>query len=278
MPVNEKLLLHNLASTFNTLLNVELDDDTKSYIKANAKEFSKLATDEKIYYQQYSLHLVQQLVDYLGTIATFELNTDADHEIIHDFRLIPKKGETSHISMSHGSINIRDIIPEKLMKICKYKKNTNIAKSYLEGYGKISQSGYAKIKSTNKYSELSDKTKTKVLYKPFCELVTSTLAKKRKCTVNLYQHLFAESNRIILKLYKNRFVIYDFGIELENNVESFKMKSVADNKISVVFNNGLEFLLALQTNGTEIKEHLSLKFHTSLENMDEIFAVRTGTI
>ncbi len=34
--------------------------------------------------------------------------------------------------MSHESIQIKDIIPEKLMKICGYKRNTNIAKTIIQ--------------------------------------------------------------------------------------------------------------------------------------------------
>jgi len=122
MPVNEKYLLYSLANTFNTILGVDICDDTKAYIKSNSKSFSKLSTVDKMYYTKYALQVAQSLSEYLEGISMFELNTDADNEIVHDFRLTWKKGSVANISMSHNSINIRDVIPEKLMKICKYKK------------------------------------------------------------------------------------------------------------------------------------------------------------
>lgn len=277
MPLDEKHLLYSLANTFNTTLGIEICDDTKAYIKSNGKAFSKLNATDKMYYTKYAIQVAQDLTNYLKDISLFELNVDSDNEIVHDFRLTWKKGNIAHVSMSHGSINIRDVIPEKLMKICKYKKNTKIYKAFTAEYQKITSKAYEKIKSKNKYSELSDKNKNKLLLEPVCELVHTTLSKKRKCAVNLYNHLFTESNRIVLKLYKNRFTIYDFGKDLDD-VESFRMKMADNNQILWSFNNGVKFTLQLQTNSSQIKEHISLKFHTNLKNMDDLFAVCNSTV
>ena len=277
MPINENLLLFSLANTFNSTLGVDLSDDTKKFMKSNSKKFGKLSTADKMYYTKYSIQLAQSLSEYLDGIKLFEINTDADPEVVHDFRLTWKKSNIAHISMSHNSINIKDIIPEKLMKICKYKRNTNICKAYTQKYKKINDNGYKKIKSKEKYSELSDKSKYKYLLEPVYELVLNTLSKKRKCAANLYNHLFSESDRLVLKLYKNRFTIYDFGAELDN-VESFRMKFNQEKELVITFNNGVKFSLVLQTNGTQIKEHLSLKFHTNIKNMDELFAIANSSI
>lgn len=277
MPINENLLLYSLANTFNTTLGVDISSDTKAFVKSNAKKFVKLTTSEKMYYTKYSIQLAQSLSEYLDDIKLFEINTDEEPEIIHDFRLTWKKNNIAHISMSHNSINIRDLIPEKLMRICKYKRNTKICKMYTEKYKKINSSGYKKIQSKTKYSELTYKSKNRNLLEPVCDLVLTTLSKKRKCASNLYNHLFAETDRLVLKLYKNRFTIYDFGKELDN-VESFRMKLNSGNELLITFNNGVKFNLVLQTNGSEIKQHLSLKFHTSIKNMDDLFAICNSSI
>lgn len=277
MPIDQKYILFSLANTFNTTLGVDISDDTKSYIKSVGKNFAKLETQERVYYTKYSIQLAQKLSDYLEGIKMFEINTDENPEVVHDFRLKWKKGNVAHISLLHGSINIRDIIPEKLMKICKYKKNTKNYKLYMENYIQITERAYKNIKSKKKYSELSDKSKNKNLINPICQLVYNTLSKKRKCAAHLYKHLFSESDRIVLKLYKNRFSIYDFGKEIDN-VESFRLKMGEKNELIITFNNGVKFSLALQTNASEIKEHISLKFHTNLKNMDDLFAVSNSSI
>jgi hypothetical protein len=276
MPINDKLLLYTLANTFNTTFGINICDDTKAYIKSKAKIFKKLDNNDKKYYAKYAIELGNGLMDYLENITHFEINTDADNDIDHDFRLIWGEQNIAHISMSHNSINVKDIIPKKLMKICKYKGNTNTCKIYTQQYKKINDKNYDKIQNKNKYSELNVKTKTAIL-NPICNLVVTTLAKKRKCASNLYNHLFEESDRIVLKLYKNRFTIYDFGKDLDK-VESFGMKLNQDNEILITFNNKTKFSLILHTNASLIKKDLSLKFHTNFKNMDELFAVKSSTV
>ena len=252
MSVDQTHILYSLAKTFDTVLNVNICDDTKIYIKSNSKSFNKLDVDEKLYYTKYAMEVAQCLSEYLEKLSNFELNTDNDHDIIHDFRLSWGKKNIAHVCLSHIGINIRDIIPEKLMKICKYKRNTNICKAYNAAYSALNDKGYKKIEHKSKYSEISAKTKNSIILEPMCNLVLNTISKKRKCSVNLYDHLFGESDRIVFKLHKNRFVMYDFGKELVD-VESFKMKLKPENTIEVAFNNGMKFNLCLHTNATEIK-------------------------
>lgn len=277
MPIDDKFLLYCLAKTFNTTLGIEICDDTTAYLKAKSKKFSKLSTDEKMYYTKYSIQLAQSLSEYFTKIKLFELNTDPDHIIIHDFRLIWEKNNIAHVSMSHNSINVKDLIPEKLMKICKYRKNSNVYKEYTEQYQKINNKGYQKIQSKTKYSELSDKTKNSAILEPMCDLVMNTISRKRKCAQYLYNHLFNESDRIVLRLYKKRFTIYDFGA-VSNDIDSFKTKLYEGNEIEIIFSNKAKFTMCLHTNAPEIKEHLSIKFRTQFKNMDEIYAVCTTSI
>lgn len=277
MQLDHTLLLYSIAQTFNNSLLIPICSDTKLFLKKTADSYLKLNRTEKMYYTSYATKLADSLSNYLTGITLFELNDDDQSEIVHDFRLKWKKSQVSYICMCHKSINIRDIIPEKLMKFCGYTKKTNICKDYLVDYNNLNEKIYNKINDNEKYSDLNDKTKTNAVLAPFCSLVVDTLSGKRKCAEKLYTHLFDEADRIVLKLYKNRFIMYDFGIET-NEIQSYKMKKESKNTISVTFNNDACFILSLNTNATDIKARLSLKFRTNFVNIDDLFAVDRQTI
>uniref|UniRef100_A0A6G6AD41 Uncharacterized protein n=1 Tax=Borely moumouvirus TaxID=2712067 RepID=A0A6G6AD41_9VIRU len=275
MSVNNDILLYHIASTFNSVFEVEICSESKKLIKNGAKQ--DLSIKDKVYYHSYSIKIVEKLVEYITDnlshkIKSFEINVEDDHEIVHDFRILCNKNNTIYISMNHKSLSVNDIIPEKLMKICKYQKNTNVHKAYSQEYQDLSKKCHGKIKNCEKYSEISEKIKNKEIIKPFSNLVFETLSKKRKCAQNLYNHLFNDGNRILLKLYKNRFRIYDLDKDLEE-IKSFGMKLSEDNEITISFNNGTIFSLKLKTNSSEIKERLSLKFRTTFVNLDELFSI-----
>ncbi len=277
--MDNHILLYSLANTLHSSLGIKICKRTKKYLEAKTKEFNKLGQTDKSYYATYSLKLAQCLTEYIPKVESFELNTDTESEISHDFRLISKKIGLKCISLSYTDLNIRDIIPEKIMKVCNYRKNTNMYKDFSSAYKQINSAAYAKISSKEKYSELSDRTKQKYLYEPVTKLVSSALFKKRKCAQHLYTHIFDETDRIILKLHKRKFVIYDFGIELkESNITSFKISTNGPDGITLIFNNGTKFDLLLRTNGGLITEHMSLKFHIKLSNMDELFAIKSGSV
>lgn len=270
MSIDTDQLVYSLANIFHATLGVKICDATETMLQK--KSFAKISSDDKIFYSKYALRIAQGFTEYFGKIILFELMDEEETDIIYDFKLTNEGNEVSYISVDHRNINIQNIIPDKLMKICGYKKNTKICKEYLAQYKEFNDTSYDKIKSKDKYSELSETKKDNVLLKPLCDLVVDTLSKKRKCAKRLYQHLFGEPERLVIKLHKNRFTIYDFSKEIDD-VESFKMKLISNNQISVVFNNGTEFMLTLQTNSSEIKQHLSFKFHVRFTNMDELFSV-----
>lgn len=276
MPIDNHLLLYALANTFKVTLGTKTCDATSNMLKKQNEIFNSIKVSEKLYYSKYAMQIAQNLIAYLGQIDLFELNVlDEDEEdksdINHDFRLHYDDNVT-HICMFHNNICIRNIIPEKLMKICKYKRNTNVNKYYTSKYDKIMKHGYKKISKFRKYSNIPENKKSQVLYKPLCDLIITTLSKKRKCSQNLFNYLFTETDRIVLKLYKNRFVIYDFGIDV-GTADSFKMKMLTNSTISIIFNNGAKIILSLQTNGSQIKQHMSLKFHCNFQNIDELFGI-----
>lgn len=271
--MNEELLLYSLINTFSSVLKIDVSSKTLKYLKSKKKDFSKLSSSEKMHYSKYSLEMSNKINDYLKKITFFELNTESDSNIVHDFRLTWGKDKIAYVSMCHKTININNLIPNKLMKICKYKRNTKICKAYEESYNEINLNGYNKIKSKVKYSKISAEKKSKYLLQPICNLVHETLSKKRKCAQHFYNHLFNESERIVFKVYKDRFIMYDFDNDVSQDVESYRMKVLEDNVLEITFSNNVKFNLTLRTNATEIKEHLSLKFVTKLENLDELFEV-----
>ncbi|AEQ33284.1 hypothetical protein [Acanthamoeba polyphaga mimivirus] len=274
MSVDRDILLYHIVSTFDTIVSTDLCKNSKKLLKdANLD----LSIQDKIYYTNYSLKIVQKLVEHVTNdlslkIKGIEINTEENHEIVHDFRIICSKNHFIHVSMNHKSINVNDIIPEKLMKICGYKKNTNMYKTYTTEYQEICERSYKKIKSHEKYSELDDKLKNKMIITPITQLVFDTLSKKRKCAENIYNHLYKDGNRIVLRLYKNRFRIYDLNRDIDG-IKSFGMKMSEDNEIIIKFNNEMIFNLKLRTNASDIKERLSVKFRTTFKNLDELFVV-----
>lgn len=272
MPVDVDLISYNIASSLKTSFGVKISESTEKYMKNISKKISKQSSDNKLYYANYGMKLAKNLTDYLDGISFFEINDDPEHEVTHDFKLTWKKDNVSYISLSFSSVQVKDIIPEKLMKICKYRKNTKISMYYTSGYKKYSEYGYQKIKNTERYSELDAAIKQQYIIDPMCELVVSTLSKKRKCANILYNYLFTESDRIVFKLHKNRFMMYDFSKELEE-VTSYRIKINASKNIVITFNNGTIFELSLRTNASEIKEHLSIKFRTCFSNMDDLYVI-----
>lgn len=275
MLIDNKILLHNLANTFDSSLGIKMSDETAKYI-AKTKP-NKLSQDDKLYYTSYAVKLAQSLTEYIPKINMFSVNMDITPESNFNFEIKSKQCGTKCISFSKPLSVIGDIIPKKLMKICKYRTNSKIHEEYTIAYKEICSKIYSKIKSKEKYSEISDDYKQKKIYKPIVELVAKILTKKRKCANNLYMHLLEENERILIKLCKKRFLIYDFGIELDE-VKSFKLKSNDLDEIILTFNNGAIFTLTLRTNATDIKEELSLKFHTKFNNMDDLFIAKITSV
>lgn len=275
MSVDTDLLLYSLTKTFHSSLGISISDDTEKYL--TKKKGNKIPQDDKLYFTTYSLKLAQSLTEYIPKISQLEINTDSSLD--YNFKLESKKCGTKCVSLLHSSIVIRDIIPKNLMKICKYRKNSKTYLEFTTSYEEICAKIYSKINSEEKYSDVADKQKQKVIFKPITDLIVNTLTKKRKCAVPLYNYLFGEQERIVIKLYKKRFMIYDFGVELPDpEIKSFKLKQTESDELILTFNNGAEFMLTLHTNSTDIKEHISLKFHTKFSNMNELFSVKTGSI
>jgi hypothetical protein len=270
MSVDKKILLYNLAKILGSMYSVKLEDSAKEYIKEN----KDCDNEEKTRYIEYSVQLAKKLIEYVGEITSLDINPEVEG-IICDFKLCVGK-KKFYVSMDHFTINIKNIIPEKLMKICNYSKKNKIYKEYMDEYNQFCENLYGKIKKNEKYSDLSDEEKNKLIIKPMNKIVVNTISRKKTCASSLFNHLFDESKRLVLKLYKSRFVIYDFGVELDE-VKSYRM-SCNENTINIIFNNKASFDLVLNTNSPKINEHISLKYTTNFLNIDDLFAVKSGHI
>lgn len=304
--MNNTILLYSLANTFKSSFGINVCSNTTAFLDSDVKsEFKKLTEADQSHYVTYSLKLANSLREYIPRIIKFYYNpvavadsvadadSDADADAVadadadkpesqiqHDFRLESKKYGTRLISMTFANLESNDIIPCKLMKICNYRKNTNMYKEYMPLYKDICTNAYNMISDSERYSELSTKTKQKYLYNPIIDLTISTLSKKRKCAEHLYKHLFNEPDRIMLKIHKRKFIIYDFGIELaESDIKSYRIgKLDVDDSIFILFNNGVQFNLLLRTNNGNITEYISLKYHTKMHNMDQLYAIKRESV
>jgi hypothetical protein len=277
MSVDTQILLHSLAQTFHSSLEIGVSEDTEEYM--SNKKSEKNSQADKLYYTTYSLEVARCLSEYIPKITTFELNTGQKTNLEFDFKLVSKKVGNKYIAILKPSTLVNDIIPNRLMKICKYRKNSDVYGEYTTAYKEISDKIKDKIKSKGKYSELTEEFKQKKIYKPITKLVAETLRNKRKCAGFLYMHLFGETKRIVVRPCKKRFVVYDFGSEVSDlEITSFKLEVNGSDEIELTFSNGAKFNLTLRTNSTDIKDELSLKFHTNFVNIDELFAVKSSGV
>jgi len=270
MPINYDMVLHCIINAFETF-GATMSEDISGYYRSGTYNFTKLATIEKIYYINYGSHIMGKLIGHIGDVNYI----DIDNENKYCLLLSINKGKSyNYVSLAKPTEN--DIIPEKMMKICKYKKKDGVGKEYTESYKKLNDNIYKKIKNHDKYSEIPEETKIKKVYEPFCNLVKGTLENEQSCAQKLYSHMFSPAKMIILKLMQRRYVIYNFNVK--NNIESFQITSEEPNKLRLTFNNGAIFNLTLFSNSQEIKEHLSLKFHAKFLNINEIYAVDKGSV
>lgn len=275
--MDKPILLYSLINTFGCSLGISICSRSTKYMNGKIKkEFELLSNDDKAYYATYSLSLAKTILDYIPKVISFELTDEAD-----EFVVISEKTGLSKILLteSKNEIKINDIIPRKLMKICKYRKNTKVAIAYYAAYTEMTECAYDRIRSHEKYSELTNGTKDKYLLDPMMELFVATLSKKKKCAAHLYNHLFAETDRIVVRIFKKRFVMYDFSREL-TDVASYRIKldKKNPNSLFITFNNECKFRLKLKINNSEIAECIALKFTTKFENIDELFMVGKNSV
>lgn len=271
MAIDCDILLYSVIDTFQGL-NIKFSESAQKYYDKWQSKFYSYKVSKQLTYMKYALDVATMLSKYLGRIYSIDLNKDAN-DASYDFMVSwgSKGRKKSRISFHRETIRVNNLIARKLMKACRYKKNSNIYKLYCESYDKLNDKFYKKIKSNENYSDIKSSLKMDML-KSFSELVMQTLSKKKKCAQSLYNALFTETDRIVFKLHVNKFTMYDFGQE-QMVIKSFKLRQIDDRTLSLSFNNGAAFQLMLSTNSTKIKPQLSLKFHVKFQNLDQLFRV-----
>lgn len=274
--INQEYLLSQIAKIFSTMVSLEVCKRSEILISENRSVGKALEANEKLYYNKYATAVCESLNVYLKKkkIKQFVLNRDKEKDKSYDFILRGK--EDTKISLNSKSIEVKDIIPQRLMKICGIRGNSTMHRQYTASYAEITSTAYEKISRYERYSEIPDGKKNKYLIAPIRDLFVTTMTKKRKITPILFKHLFSETDRIVVDIKKTGFTVYDFSRQLEEP-ESYNITTDDDDptSLTITFNNDAVFRLELRTNAVQVKEHLSLKFRTTFENMDDTCTVHS---
>jgi hypothetical protein len=271
--LNEEYLLYHLAVVFRDVMGIEVCSDTSDMITEKADEYEKVKPAKRLFYNSYASNVCQELISYLKKVTMFEL-ASKDKKTDHDFVLTWGNDDTVRISLSFESLNVNPIIPKKLMKICGLRGNTKIHKAYKPEYAKLEKKALKALEDKEKYSDASEKSLNKHIIDPFTDLVISTLSKKRKCSPKLFQYIFGETDRIIIRARQNSFRIYDFSIGNEEIVSHRIKRSDVTGRFDLTFSNNYKFIMELAPNSVTIGNSLSLKFSITFKNIDKIFCVK----
>jgi len=282
---NTRVLLYCVATVFSETLSIDICEQTSIYLASLANKYNKLDPFYKIYYSKYAMQLVQKLTEYLEDVILFELKEEVDPEDansdapVYDFCLITGKNKKNYVSIQHSTININHVIPNKLMNVCHLDKESSTAKAYNKSYNKINKAVYSKLRSYEKYSEVDPETIESLIYKPICDLVADTLSSNsKKLARQLYDHLFYETDRIVVQIFKTRFTVFDYSIRLADECDDFDIEYIPTNKLKISFNNGTVFVLTLSSGKGLVKEHLSVKFRTRFDNMYDLYGTKRASV
>lgn len=282
--IDRALMKYCTIKQYMDMYSIKIDDDTETFMTNTKSKFAKKTLDEKNFYMTYSLSIVDTLNKNFKKPNKIIVNSDTEDKAAmkYDLLLTHKKDKTIPISFDYNSLAINNILANKFMKICGFRRNTTIYKTYKAEYDKINDKVYNKIKSKESFTDLSEKTLMKTVYDPFTALLAATLTLKRKCSTELFNAIYEECPRVIIKLMKSRFVVYDFTeynyqpngfslkkIEKTNNQLLLKYKKYTDESGNKI--DGPIFLLTLTKNSQKIKPQLSLKYNITMENMDKLF-------
>lgn len=266
--IDYRLLVINLIKMFKTISNIQVGKNAKKLL---VSETDDDYSDEsiKIYYMTYSLKLVDTLRSHVSNITAIDIPNN--YGTFTDAYTLILTSDDDNITVEIGKNMpvLKDIIPDKLMKICKYQGNSNVSKKYKPEYKQLNDKIYSRLsKKYDKYSDISQEKKDIILYEPFVDLFISSLVKKRKCAQHLYNHIITFEPKLLIITRHNNYELYDFTkiSELGDN-PSFRLKKIDKNSINITFNNNFKFRLVLHSNATNINQHLSLKYHITFVNV-----------
>lgn len=279
--LDRPILLYSIANVFKNNMKIKVSDEiNENYLDGDiSSEYLDMTVEEKNTYSTTAFKIVQSLMEYIPQISLVEMSQEEEVSFSYDFILHSRKCGTKYIRFTQKNDYVNGIIPHKLMKICGYRKNTNMYKSYYPEYTSITEDIYDRFSDKEKFSNLTDKQKERNVYDPVNTLVYNTLLNKRKCAAKLYEHIIDDGEAIVVRVYKRKYKIFDFGIELDaDEVSSMSLKKPAADELTIKFNNGVKVELMLRNNNTDITSKLSLKYNAKITNIDELFMVRDNSI
>jgi len=247
---------------------------TDVYINENKGTAEKLNAKEKLFYGKRSKEIADALIDYLKiSLLKVKLNPNRDGDKSHDFVLRSDDENDTKVSMRKNPL-VNGFIPMRLMKICGIRGNATVHRNYTAGYEKIITKAKSKISGYEKYSDIPEAKRDRYLILPVRDHFAETMTGKRKLVVALYNHLFAETDRIMIDNEARGFKMYDFSKTPKEPAVCHPEPSEEDpSLLTLRFSNKMVFQLQLRTNSSLIKEHISLKFTASIENLDDLFLV-----
>lgn len=269
--VDLEIFVANLAKTFQNNLNVELGDYAKELSERECQYTNDAA---QVKYITISLNFAIAIKKHYRGLKKIDIECDDDDVytvIIHN-----KKKHQTLIELRNKLPGLNNIIPKGLMKVCGYQGNSRESRHYKPEYARLNNEIYHRIsKKANRYSELKQESKEKKLYEPFVDLFIETLSKKRRCATKLYSH-FGLPESIIAVITPIGFHVYDFRVEDLGDNPSYRIEKRSESVIYIKFNNKTKFSLTLQSNATEIKEHLSLKYIVDYVNPEATYSILQG--
>jgi len=261
-------------------MGVTVNDYIDDYLGGEAaSEYFEMTNEEKSEYSSHAMKIVNSLFDYIPQISLVEM-TDGEPEVDFSYDLIfhSRKCGKKYIRLTQKNDFIEGLIPQRLMKVCGYRKSTKVYKSYTPAYESLNEDIYERISKKDRFAELTDKQRERDVYDPINTLVQNTLMNKRKCAGKLYAHLVTEDEAIIVRVFKNKYKIYDFGTELEADVSSMSVKKVSADELAIKFTNGVKVDLTLRNNSIDISANISLKYNIKIRNLDELFMMRENML
>lgn len=282
LPIEENILMYSIVFSLTNNLAINVCQKSKNLLTYHNTSYNNLQSPEKIYYSKYAMKILEKITGYMENVSYFEFNDDFESEIQHNFKITwgpDVEKIITPVSLYGETINIVNILPEKIMQYCKQDSESEICIEFEKNYEKLMSNLRNKIIKREESEKLHISKKTELISNSVYKLIIDTLKQMQHCALHLYNHIFSENNRIVFNIAKNKFRMYDFENPELNDVTSFKIGMDPEKKCIILeFNNEVAFLLTLKMRDSQIKERISLELVTKMVNIDKKFMVQSATI
>ena len=170
--------MYTMITTFSVDLHVKVCDESKNFLSYHQIEYNNLNTVEKLYYSKYAIKMIDKMINYMENITYFELNDDLDSIIQHNFKL--EWGESDNrtktlVSLYYETLDIANILPEKLMQYCKIDDESQISQTYTEKFDVLSSELRVRLDEIERLSKPSVNDKLNIISGKMINLVSNTL-------------------------------------------------------------------------------------------------------